>query len=136
MPPSGLSAALSTTFANQASTGLQLAATLLSRESEPRPSRELRSGDVRPEDGYSRVRQTREEVGRRWTAFAELMERQGQHASTAEVRRFVDRMPPARTDREFIAEQILAASEHLSERSAYSREWTASRFTVRSIKTC
>src|SRR5258708_40306440 len=104
MPPSGLSAALSTTIAKQASTGLQLAATLLSPESEPRPARELRSGDVRPEDGYSRGRQAREEVGRRWTAFAQLMERQGQHAGTAWVRRFVDRTPPARTARGLVAE--------------------------------
>jgi hypothetical protein len=73
-------------------------------------ARELRLGDVRPENGYSRVRQTRQEVERGWMAFAELMERDGQKAAAAEVRRFIDRMPPARTDRQFMAELIVRAA--------------------------
>jgi hypothetical protein len=81
-------------------------------------ARELRSGGVRQEGGYSRVRQTRQEVERGWMAFADLMEREGQHDAAAQVRRFVDRMPPARTDRQFIAEQILAAAR---ERAPYTR---------------
>jgi hypothetical protein len=80
------------------------------RERAEAIARELRSGGVRPEDGYSRVRQTRQEVERGWMAFAELMEREGQHNAAAQVRRFVDRMPPARTDRQFVVEQILAAA--------------------------
>ncbi|MFL6605666.1 MAG: relaxase/mobilization nuclease domain-containing protein [Steroidobacteraceae bacterium] len=80
------------------------------RERAEAIARELRSGDVRPENGYSRVRQTRQEVERGWMAFAQLMEREGQHEAAAQVRRFVDRMPPARTDRQLIAEQILAAA--------------------------
>ena len=73
-------------------------------------ARDLRSGGVRPEGGYSRVRQTRQEVERGWIAFADLMEREGQHDAAAQVRRFVDRMPLAQTDRQFIAEQILAGA--------------------------
>lgn len=73
-------------------------------------ARELGSGGVRPENGYSRMRQTRQEVERGWMAFADLMEREGQYDAAAQVRRFVDRMPPTRTDRQFIAEQILAAA--------------------------
>jgi hypothetical protein len=80
------------------------------RERAEAIARELRSGGVRPESGYSRVRQTRQEVERGWMAFADLMEREGQHDAATEVRRFVDQMSPARTDRQLFAEQILAAA--------------------------
>ena len=80
------------------------------RERAEAIARELRSGGVRPEGGHSRVRQTRQEVERGWMAFADLMEREGRHDDAAQVRRFADRMPPARTDRQLMAEQILAAA--------------------------
>jgi hypothetical protein len=53
------------------------------RERAEAIARELRSGGVRPESGYSGVRQTRQEVERGWMAFAELMEREGQHDTAA-----------------------------------------------------
>jgi hypothetical protein len=82
----------------------------LMRERAEAIARELRSGGVRSETGYSRVKQTRQEVVRGWMVFAQLMEREGQHDTAAQARRFVDQMPPARTDRQWIAEQMLAAA--------------------------
>jgi type IV secretory pathway VirD2 relaxase len=80
------------------------------RERAEAVAREFRSGGIRLESGYNRVRQTRQEVERGWMAFADLMEREGQQDTAAQVRRFVDRMPPPRTDRQFIAEQIIAGA--------------------------
>jgi type IV secretory pathway VirD2 relaxase len=79
-------------------------------------ARELRSGDVRSESGESRIRQTRQDIERGWLAFAELMERNEQHDAAAQVRGFVDRMPPAQTDRQFVLEQIRAIARERAPR--------------------
>ncbi|MBS0418664.1 MAG: relaxase/mobilization nuclease domain-containing protein [Proteobacteria bacterium] len=73
-------------------------------------TRELRSGHVQPEKGDFRLRQTRLEVERGWAAVADFMERSGQRDTAAWVRRFIVTMPNVGTDRQLIAEQILAAS--------------------------
>jgi Relaxase/Mobilisation nuclease domain len=76
------------------------------RERAEAVARELRSGGVRPEDGHSRIVQTRRGIEQGWRAFAELMERQGQHNLAAHVRQFVERMAPPRTDRQLMAERL------------------------------
>jgi type IV secretory pathway VirD2 relaxase len=80
------------------------------RERAMEVARELRGGGVRPEAGHSRLVQTRREVERGWRALAEQMDREGQAEVAAQVRRFVDRMPPVRTDGQWMAERMLAAA--------------------------
>jgi len=64
---------------------------------------ELRAGSLRAEDGKRQLLRTRQEVERGWLAFAESAEKDGMQDVGAQIRRFVERMPPARTDREQIA---------------------------------
>jgi len=73
-------------------------------------ARGLRGGGVRPEDGHSRLEQTRREVERGWLALAERMDQEGKREIAAQVRRFVQRMPPVRTDRQWMAERMLASA--------------------------
>ena len=80
------------------------------RERAVEVARQLGGGRVPPEAGYSRLVQTRREVERGWRALAEQMDREGQREAAALVRRFVDGMPPARTDRQWMAERMLAAA--------------------------
>jgi len=71
---------------------------------------ELRRGGVPVDDAQSRLEDTRQKVERGWQAFAELLERDGQRESAAQVRGFVNQMPPARTEQQLIAERIRAAT--------------------------
>jgi type IV secretory pathway VirD2 relaxase len=80
------------------------------RERAASIARELASGDIRVEDGHRRLQQTRQEVERGWLALAAEMERRGEHEVAARFKGFVNRMPPAHTDRQVIAEQMLAAA--------------------------
>jgi type IV secretory pathway VirD2 relaxase len=73
-------------------------------------ARELNSGRARPELGQARLRKTRQEVERGWIAIVERIERAGRPDVAAQVRSFLDRMPPVRTDRQLMAEQLLAAA--------------------------
>lgn len=79
------------------------------RERAEAIARTLPSGQFRTDTGSLKLSQTRQDVGRGWLGFAELMEREGDLATATHVRRFVARMPPARTDRELIRERILGA---------------------------
>jgi hypothetical protein len=72
-------------------------------------AREFRSGSLHHDAGHSRLTQTRREVELGWRAYAELLENDGRQAEAADVRRFIERMPPARTDCQWIAERMLAA---------------------------
>ena len=80
------------------------------RERAESVAREMRSGAVRPEDGKRRLRQTRQQVERGWLAFADAAALDGMQDVADQVRRFVERMPSARTDREWIAERMYSAS--------------------------
>ncbi len=70
-------------------------------------ARELSRGALVPETGKSRVVETRKEVVRGWLGFATGLEREGQHELAAHVRQFVDRMPPAQTEKEWIAAELM-----------------------------
>lgn len=76
------------------------------RERAEAVTQALHSGVLLPEHGQARLRQTRGEVERGWLAFAEFMERAGQHDAAVQARRFVDRMPPPRTDRQWMADRM------------------------------
>jgi len=80
------------------------------RERAAAVARELRGGDGQAPTEHSRLIQTRREVERGWCALAERMEQAGEREVAGRVRRFVDRMSRARTDRELMAEQMLAAA--------------------------
>lgn len=71
---------------------------------------ELRDGGAPSEKGKQRLVDTRRDVERGWWAFADTAARAGMRDLAAQARRFIDRMPPARTDWEWIAEGIRAAA--------------------------
>jgi hypothetical protein len=80
--------------------------------------RELRGGSFQTEEGRSQLLQTRRDVELGWMEYAKSAARDGMHDVAEQVRRFVDRMPPARTDREWIAERMRAAAR---ERASHTR---------------
>jgi relaxase-like protein len=68
---------------------------------------ELLKGNTRAEPGKRTLVETRGQVENGWRSAANLLAKDGHHDLAAEVRRFIDRMPPARTDREQIAGELL-----------------------------
>ena len=66
-------------------------------------SRELSQGAVKPGPGKDQLVNTRREVVRGWEAMAQLLDSQGQRELAAQVRRFVGRMPPPLSEREWMA---------------------------------
>ena len=68
---------------------------------------ELLKGSARVEPGKRRLAETRKAVEDGWRSVADLLAKDGQHDLASDVRRFVDRMPPARTDKELVAAELL-----------------------------
>ena len=68
---------------------------------------ELLKGNVRVESGKTKLTETRKEVEHGWRAVVNVLLAEGQPDLAAHVRRFVDQMPPAYTDRERIAAELL-----------------------------
>jgi hypothetical protein len=68
---------------------------------------ELAKGDLRPEPGKQVLLQTRKEVERGWYALNEILNTGGQRGLAADVRQFVEKMPPPRTEKEQIAFALL-----------------------------
>lgn len=68
--------------------------------------RELLVGDLKVEPGKIRLAQTRRTIESGWTALRELLSTEGRHDLAARVRRFVDEMPAARTEKEQLAAQL------------------------------
>jgi hypothetical protein len=56
--------------------------------------------------GRERLVETRTDVTRGWNAMAELLETQGHRELASVVRRFVDRMPPPQTERQWIGREL------------------------------
>jgi hypothetical protein len=63
---------------------------------------ELLKGDLPTEPGKSKLLQTREEVERGWRAVRDILGNEGQLELAAQITRFVDRMPPPRTENEWL----------------------------------
>lgn len=74
-----------------------------SRERVQAVAGELRSGGLRIEPGKVALVQTRKEVERGWRAVGEMLVSEGQIELAAQVRQFVDQMPPPRTEKERVA---------------------------------
>ena len=71
-------------------------------------ARELASGGLRPELGSERLVDTRRDVVRGWNAMAQLLDEQGHQELATVVRRFVERMPPPSTEKQWIAGELKA----------------------------
>ena len=76
------------------------------RELAESVARELQNGNMRAEPGKAKLLQTRQDVEHGWQAISRMLERGGQSALAAEVNRYVERMPPPRTEKERIADQL------------------------------
>jgi hypothetical protein len=70
----------------------------------------IRRGDFRQEEGKWTLRETRKAVEEGWRAVSDILVTQGHPELAAEVRRFVQNMPPAHTEREQIAYGIITRS--------------------------
>ena len=67
---------------------------------------ELLRGNVRAEPGKHKLVETRKSVEGGWRSVANLLAMDGHQDLAADVRRFVEGMPPARTDRESVADEL------------------------------
>src|SRR5450631_2954477 len=70
-------------------------------------ARELNRQDVEPEPGMARLLQTRQEVLRGWRALGDELVMQNQIELAQALRRYVARMPPAQTEKEWIRNRLL-----------------------------
>lgn len=73
---------------------------------------ELANGGVRAETGRDKVTATRKAVTDGWSGMADLWERHGWREQAKTVRSFVANMPPARTEKEWIAHRLLQTIHH------------------------
>ena len=96
----------------QKATGIHRAmmrgASTLWRERAQSVARELASGGLSPEPGSGRLVETRKDVVRGWNAMAQLLDEQGHRELATIVRRFVERMPPPSTEKQWIAGELTA----------------------------
>ena len=83
--------------------------------------RELATGAVRTE-GESKLRQTRATVVGGWNAVGDILRIEGRHQLAHEVGRFVSRMEPARTGKEWLAHDLIKVG-----RRARTRDRTPAR---------
>ena len=81
--------------------------------------RELLQGIPRTESGKKTMIETRKAIARGWREVSELLAAEGQKELAKEVKGFVDRMRPIRTDRDMIAEQL---RKQYPERDGRARE--------------
>src|SRR5579885_493567 len=68
--------------------------------------REIFRGGLRKEAGKEKLIETRKAVERGWWEASEILARQGWRELAKEVKQFIDRMPPPRTDLEMLAEKL------------------------------
>ena len=72
--------------------------------------REFVAGGLKTEPAKHRLLATRREVVRGWSEVADDLVLQGQVELALDVRQFVKRLPPARTEREWVRDQLLEPS--------------------------
>jgi hypothetical protein len=78
------------------------------RERVESVARELAKGGLRAERGRAQLIETRRNLERGWLALAGMLQRNGMSDLAEDVRRHMQRMPSARTDREEIAHRLHA----------------------------
>ena len=79
-------------------------------------------GEISPEPGKAQLLETRLHVVRGWNGVADDLARQGQSELALEVRRFVTRLPPPRSEREWIRDRLLEQTKG-SERAQFVDRW-------------
>jgi hypothetical protein len=79
------------------------------REFSQRVDAELSKGSVTPEAGRARLLATRKSVLAGWRAVSDRL-RDGHPELAEQVRRFVERMPPAKTEKELLMNKLRARS--------------------------
>ncbi len=67
---------------------------------------ELLKGNTRAEPGKRKLVETRKAVETGWRSLAGQLANEGHHRLAGDVQRFLDQMPPARTEREFVADEL------------------------------
>lgn len=67
---------------------------------------DLLKGHLRVEPAKATLARTREEVERGWRKVGDFVAREGRPTLAGQIKRFMDQMPPSRTDREWIAAAI------------------------------
>jgi hypothetical protein len=67
---------------------------------------ELHRGNARPEPSKQILLETRKAVEGGWRSVANLLAEDGHQDLATDARRFVDRMPPTRTERELVAQEL------------------------------
>jgi hypothetical protein len=90
-------------------------ASTLYRDRSESISRELSHGALKPGPGGAQLLDTRREVVRGWEAMAQHLDSQGQRELAAQVRGFVERMPPPSTEKQWIAGELKARMAHARE---------------------
>jgi hypothetical protein len=80
------------------------------RERAEAVAQELANGKLRIEPGKASLDGTRSEIRRAWLAVGDILIREGQPDLSAQTRRFVEDMPPVRTEKEFIAAALINRS--------------------------
>ena len=80
------------------------------RKREGSIRQELGDRDGKPEKGRTTLLQTRRHVQAGWLSLAERMARDGMREAADQTQRFIERMPPTRTDEEWLAHRIRAQS--------------------------
>ena len=69
-------------------------------------ARELLNGQLRVDNGKSRLLETRKRVERGWSAVGDILMAEGRKELANEVWRFATEIPPPKTERESIAEEL------------------------------
>lgn len=85
------------------------------RERAEAVASELLQGHLRVEAGKSRLLRTRKEVERGWRAISDILASEGRPELATQVRRFINEMPPVRTDKELVAEHLILQTRSRSE---------------------
>jgi hypothetical protein len=73
------------------------------RERVEAVARELAHGDLRVEFAKARLEDTRKTLRRAWQAVGNILMREGQPGLSAQASRFMKQMPPALTEKEWLA---------------------------------
>jgi DNA-binding transcriptional MerR regulator len=84
-------------------------------------ARELTTGGLRAESGKATLLETRQVVRRAWQHVSDILVRQGQSDLSAEVRKLAEGMRPPMTDREWIAEAMVARARESRNRESPRR---------------
>lgn len=76
---------------------------------------ELKAGSL-DRSGAAQLQRTRIDVVRGWKAVRDLLLVEGRHQLADEVARFVNQMPPPRTEKELLAHELMELARHAREK--------------------